>query len=65
MKIPSLFNLYAKYRDGIFPALLDNPAVPPEDKIKIKALIHNRRWNPYVRRHTALTQKAKILREPI
>jgi hypothetical protein len=65
MKIPSLFNLYAKYRDEIFPDLLNNPVVPPEDKIKIKNLIHNRKWNPYVRRHTALTEKAKILKEPI
>jgi hypothetical protein len=24
-----------------------------------------KRWNPYVRRHTALTEKAKILKEPI
>jgi hypothetical protein len=43
MKIPSLFNLYAKYRDEIFPALLDNPTVPPEDKKKIKALINGRK----------------------
>jgi hypothetical protein len=65
MKIPSLFNLYAKYKNEDFPKLLDNPAVPPEDKVKIQALIHNRKWNPYIRRHTALTQKAKILKEPI
>lgn len=65
MKAPSMYVLYTKYRDEIFPALLNDPAVPPEDKIKIKDLIHNRKWNLYIRRHTALTEKAKILKEPI
>ena len=34
----------------------------PEDKPKIQALLQ-KPWNPYVRRHSALTQKSRILKE--
>ena len=30
--------------------------VPPEDKVKIKKMLQTRRWNPYIRRHTGLTE---------
>ena len=64
MRTPSLHNIYLDYKKEIFPKLLEDPSVSPEDKIKIKDLLR-KPWNPYIRRHTALTQKAKILREPI
>jgi hypothetical protein len=44
--------------------LLDNPNVPPEDKTKIRELL-KKPWNPYVRRHSALTEKSKILKENV
>jgi hypothetical protein len=36
--------------------------VPQEDKEKIQELI-KKPWNPYIRRHSALTHKSKILKE--
>jgi hypothetical protein len=52
-----------RYKDVTFPKLLDNPNVPPEDKIKIKNLLR-KPWNPYVvGRHATLTQKSRILKE--
>jgi integrase/recombinase XerD len=64
MRTPSLHNIYRDYKKEFFPKLLEDPSVSPEDKIKIKDLLR-KPWNPYIRRHTALTQKAKILRELI
>jgi hypothetical protein len=40
------------------------PDVLPEDKPKIEQLL-KKPWNPYVRRHSALTEKSKILKEHI
>ena len=42
--------------------MVKNPNVPQEDKEKLKELL-NKPWNPYIRRHSALTQKSKILKE--
>jgi integrase/recombinase XerD len=56
--------VYRKYKLTYFPKLLENPNVAAEDKIKIKELL-KKPWNPYIRRHSALTEKARILREPI
>jgi integrase len=59
-----LNHLYAGYKNDYFPKLLDSPNVPPEDKLKIKELL-KKPWNPYlVGRHTSLTQKSRILKEP-
>jgi len=46
----------------LFPRLLDDPNVLPEDKQRIRELL-KKPWNPYVRRHSALTEKSKILKE--
>lgn len=59
LKPGSLSSLYWKYKKEYFPTLLENSAVPPEDKEKIKALLQ-KPWNPYVRRHSALTEKASL-----
>jgi hypothetical protein len=59
----SLYHAYAKYKNVIFPKLLDNPNVSPEDKQKIRDLLR-KPWNPYVvGRHASLTQKSRILKE--
>lgn len=59
----SLYHVYARYKNDIFPKLLENPNVPPEDKQKIRELL-KKPWNPYVvGRHTSLTQKSRILKE--
>jgi integrase/recombinase XerD len=60
----SLRGIYEKYRQEFFPKLLESPNVPPEDKAKIKELLQ-KPWNPYIRRHSALTQKSTMLKEHI
>src|SRR3989442_9489875 len=58
----SLRRIYHDYRNKFFPKLLDNPTVSPEDKQKIKELF-KKPWNPYIRRHSSLTEKSTILKE--
>ena len=62
LEIRSLNRIYGDYKKQIFPKLLENPNIPPEDKQKIRELL-NKPWNPYIRRHSALTEKSKILKE--
>jgi integrase len=60
----SLFKTYEKYKQKTFPKLLDNPNITPEDKQKIRDLL-KKPWNPYVRRHSSLTQKSVYLKEHV
>lgn len=53
-----------KYKEEYFPRLLRDPNVSKEDKDAIRALLA-KPWNPYLRRHSALTEKSKILKEHI
>jgi hypothetical protein len=59
-----IFKIYAGFKKQTFPKLLESPAVLPEDKQRIKELLM-KPWNPYIRRHSALTEKARFLKEPI
>jgi integrase len=59
LKPGSLSTLYWKYKNKYFPTLLENPTVSPEDKQKIRDLLQ-KPWNPYIRRHSALTEKAGL-----
>jgi integrase/recombinase XerD len=59
-----LNRIYAGYKSKYFPKLLENPNVPPEDKQKVKELL-KKPWNPYIRRHSALTEKSLRLREHV
>jgi predicted nucleic acid-binding Zn ribbon protein len=50
-------------KEIVFPKLLDNTSVPPEDKQNIRELL-KKPWNPYVvGRHATLTQKSRQLKE--
>jgi hypothetical protein len=60
--IRSLHRIYQDYKNIFFPKLLNNPNVPPEDKQQIRELL-KKPWNPYIRRHSSLTEKSKILKE--
>ncbi|PWU82291.1 MAG: hypothetical protein DLM72_02425 [Candidatus Nitrosopolaris wilkensis] len=62
LQVTSLNTIYRNYKENYFPALLENPNVPPEDKQKIRELL-KKKWNPYVRRHSSLTQLSTILKE--
>ncbi len=59
--IISLYKIYKNYRNNFFPKLLESPNVLPEDKQKIRELL--KPWNPYIRRHSSLTEKSGILKE--
>ena len=53
--------MYRQLKLDFFPPLLTNPDIPEEDKTKIRILL-DKPWNPYVRRHSALTEKWKLLK---
>ena len=56
--------IYQEYKKQIFPKLLESPNVLPEDKQRIRELL-KKPWNPYIRRHSALTEKSAILKESV
>jgi hypothetical protein len=65
MEIVAIRMVYRRYKLEYFTKLSEeDPAVPPEDKQKIKELL-KKPWNPYIRRHSALTEKSTILKEHV
>jgi integrase/recombinase XerD len=56
--------IYRQYKKKFFPKLLESSNVPIEDKQKIQELL-KKPWNPYIRRHSALTEKSTILKEHV
>jgi integrase len=56
--------IYDEYKKEIFPKLLESPNILPEDKQGIRELL-KKPWNPYIRRHSALTEKSTILKEHV
>jgi hypothetical protein len=59
-----IFKNYDALKKLKFPKLLESPEVPPEDKLRIRELL-KKPWNPYIRRHSALTEKSTILKEHV
>jgi hypothetical protein len=64
IKASRIYKIYNKYKKQIFPKLLESPDIDPEDKNKLQELL-KKPWNPYIRRHSALTEKARMLKEPL
>ena len=64
ISVISLNRIYNRYKTVLFPKLLQDPSVPEGDKQKIKELL-KKPWNPYIRRHLALTEKSSFLKEHI
>ena len=62
IRVRSLDRIYQDHKNKFFPKLLEDPNVPPEDKQKIHELL-KKPWNPYIRRHSSLTEKSGILKE--
>ncbi|HEX9317581.1 MAG TPA: hypothetical protein VF884_01465, partial [Nitrososphaeraceae archaeon] len=60
----ALHGIYRIYKTKSFPRLLQDPLVASEEKQKITELL-KKPWNPYIRRHSALSEKSKILKEGI
>ncbi|MFZ0223247.1 MAG: hypothetical protein WAM42_16300 [Candidatus Nitrosopolaris sp.] len=52
-----LYGIYKYYKEEFLPRLLEEPTVSSEDKEKIKSLLA-KPFNPYIRRHSALTEKS-------
>jgi integrase len=62
ISVITIHGIYQSYKNIFFPKLLDSANVPYEDKQRIAELL-KKPWNPYVRRHSALTEKSGILKE--
>jgi integrase len=62
--ITGLYQVYKYYREEFFPKLLEDNTISIEDKEKIKGLLA-KPFNPYVRRHSALTEKSIKLKSNI
>jgi len=60
--IRAIHRIYEVYKTKFFPKLLDSHDVPDEDKQRIAQLL-KKPWNPYIRRHSSLTEKSGILKE--
>jgi integrase/recombinase XerD len=61
LTLNGLYKVYKDYKEEFFPKLLADPTVSNEDKDKIKNLLA-KKFNPYVRRHSALTEKSTKLK---
>jgi integrase len=64
LSVRGIASIYRHYKVELFPKLLQSPNVLPEDKPKIKELL-KKPWNPYILRHSSLTDKSKILKEHV
>jgi ribosomal protein L40E len=57
LTINGLYGIYKGYKEKFFPKLVEDNTISNEDKESIKALLL-KPFNPYVRRHSALTEKS-------
>jgi integrase/recombinase XerD len=61
LSVNGLYTIYKAYKEIFFPKLLKDSTLPIEEKEKIKALLA-KPFNPYIRRHSALTEKSTKLK---
>ena len=59
IQVNTMLKAYKNYRK-YFASLLFSKDVPDEDKNKIRELL-KKRWNPYVLRHSAITEKSGLI----
>jgi integrase len=64
LTITGLYQVYKYYKEDFFPKLLKDNTISNEDKEKIESLLA-KPFNPYVRRHSALTEKSIKLKSNI
>src|SRR5205807_7807844 len=57
LSVIGLYQVYKCYKEEFFPKLLKDNTIPNEDKERITSLLA-KPFNPYVRRHSALTEKS-------
>ena len=61
LSVNGLYEIYQDYKEKFFPKLLEDNTIPNEDKEKINGLLA-RPFNPYIRRHSTLTEKSTKLK---
>jgi integrase/recombinase XerD len=61
LTVTGLHGIYKDYKERFFHRLLEDSTVPIGDKEKIKNLL-TKPFNPYIRRHSALTEKSTKLK---
>jgi integrase/recombinase XerD len=61
LTVGGLYQIYKYYKEEFFPTLLDDASIPTEDREKIKVLL-TKPFNPYIRRHSAISEKSKRLK---
>jgi hypothetical protein len=61
LNVEGLYRIYKDYKEKFFPKLSEDKTIPNEDKEKIKGLLV-KPFNPYIRRHIALTEKSTKLK---
>ncbi|MGB6530082.1 MAG: zinc ribbon domain-containing protein, partial [Candidatus Nitrosopolaris sp.] len=59
IQVDTMLKAYNNYK-SYFTSLLSSEDVPEDDKKKIRDLL-KKRWNPYVHRHSAITEKSGLL----
>ena len=59
IRVNAMFKVYKNYKKYFASLLSEN--IPEDDKEKIRELLKGKRWNPYVHRHSAITEKSGIL----
>jgi integrase len=59
-----LVNRYDYFKKKYFPSLLSDPTIPDPDKSIIRNLL-TKPFNPYVLRHSSLTEKSTLLTESV
>lgn len=65
ISVITLYAIYDSCKKNLFPKLLKNSNnVPLKDKERIRELVR-KPWNPYIRRHSALTDKSLFLKEHV
>ncbi|HZD33680.1 MAG TPA: hypothetical protein VE130_00630 [Nitrososphaeraceae archaeon] len=64
IRVTTLHGIYSRYRVELFPKLLQDPDVTEKEKQQIRGLL-KKPWNPYIRRHSALTEKSTFLKDCI
>jgi integrase/recombinase XerD len=60
IQVNGMLKIYTKTYREYFTSLLSSSNVPDEDKKKITELLR-KPWNPYVHRHSAITEKSGLL----
>jgi integrase/recombinase XerD len=61
LNVKGLYQIYKYYKEEFFPKLLEDKTLSSQDKEKIKNLLA-KPFNPYIRRHSALTEKSTKLK---